>query len=668
MSGTFLGRTIGEGSNDIWRYIQSILPQQFIAANSTRGYRDMNTTEQAGLRQHLVACHERKKAEKQAVVIDDDGQSDGNQADLPGDQIPAASSSQPTGTASKSTKRKVQELIEISDDEAEEAASFAPKRQRVMPGAQTAFNKVDRTLAAAEDAHQFDVRPINGVKRTRGHDDESSYDRDDVGGSSFKRPRVNDGTAQLPDLQFPVGRAGTADHPSVSPSRHSQYSHRAQPTKTNHYAIDDSFSRSSFGPTDNINGISGAYRQVPVTPRQPPPRMFAPHAEAQHLQLPSKTMDSGSHSDYYVPNTHRYTTKPSLTVAADLNPNSAIPPKETTAASIAQPNHVSAVQMDISSGIDTSRGISTTPATELLRVDTKTVAGKSTAPASRFASTAPQESHDREIAGDASFVSEGFNQAAVAVIAPSPTLGPVELDTTNTSVSSGLSSPVSEAALADLAQEAASRAPSLHLEEESQSPRPGPSESENTGSADDNTYVSLALDENVASGSISPQSAAEYIAEELPEPPRAPARYNTRSTARKVSETEPDIIDSDQFPISLSISEMQAMREAVDAESALLRESVAAGRREIEENDRELQRPNLQPSARIIGESLFGDDLGFMNPETDTQASSDLYNLGFEYYYQIQEDYDGITLGDIEAAEMAHDLTTPEYSRYTSLQ
>ena len=584
MSGTFLGRTIGEGSNDIWRYIQSILPQQFIAANSTRGYRDMNTTEQAGLRQHLVACHERKKAEKQAVASDDKEQNGGNQAELPSDQISATSSSHPTGTASKSTKRKVQELIEISDDEDEETAPSAPKRQRIMPGAQTAMNKVDRTLAAAEETHLFDVRPNNGIKRTRGHDDEPSYDRDHVGGSYFKRPRVNDGIAHPPNLQSPVGRARTADHPSVSPSGHSQYSHHPQRINTNNYAIDDSFSRSSFRPTDNINGISGAYRQVPVTPRQQNHRVFAPHAKTQHLQLPSKTMNSGSHSNYYEPNTHHYTTTPFQTVAADLNPNSA---------------------------------------------------------------TAPQESHGREIADEASVVPEGFNQAAIDLNASSPSLTTAELDPTDTSLSSGLSSPVSEAALAELAQEATSRAPSSHHEEESQSPGPAPSKSDNTTSADDNIYVSLALDEDVAPGSTAPQSAGEYIAEELPEAPQAPARYNTRLKARKLSETgtvdlthPANSIDSDQSLISPDIKAMQALREAIDASNALLRESIAAGRREIEDNDRELQQLNLQPSARLIGESLFDDDLDFMYPETDIPASLDIASLGFEKYFQLQWEYD----------------------------
>lgn len=67
-----------------------------------------------------------------------------------------------------------------------------------------------------------------------------------------------------------------------------------------------------------------------------------------------------------------------------------------------------------------------------------------------------------------------------------------------------------------------------------------------------------------------------------------------------------------------------------------------------------------------------------MNPSTDTQAVDEfnqylrcdvlseefagVYNPGFGYYYQKDWKYEGITLGDIEAAGMAHGLEPLELS------
>ena len=695
ISGNFSGRTIGEGSSDIWAYIQSILPQPFIAANSTRGYRDMNDLEQAGLRRHLADCHQRRKAKKQAMVVDDDGQSTGTQAGLPSAQTPVVSSSHPIGTAANSTKRKVQELIEISDDEDDEAAPPAPKRQRIMPGAQTALDKVDRTLPAPQDVYLLDARSINGVKRARGDEDELKYNGADHRGPSFKRPRLNDGAAQPP---ITAGRVRTTDQLPVSSSGHGQPLNHAQRSGNNHYAVDRSLSRVKAAPTNNINGISRAYRRVPVTPRQPPPLMVAPHTEAHNQRLPSTTMNNQWNSDYYGPNNSLFTTKPFQTVKVDFDANSVIPPKDSTTTRVEeQPNQVMAIQVAAPSNIETSTPLSTTPATEKLCEDTQTYVAKSAESNSGFVSTPPQEPQEGEVVGYAIGIPEENISAAIDVIAPSPSHKPVELDSTSSRASSGLSSPVSDAALATLAEEAASRvSPSHSVEdllvelsepEESQPHSPAPIESDDAQSAEDDNYTSSSPDQHAASASLSPQSSAEHGAEELPEPPQAPARYNTRSRARAALVTESvdsthsgSGSDSDGIFV-FSSGEMQAMRMEIDAENALLWEKLAAGRREIEDNDRELHRLALQHSSQIIGENLFDDNFGFDIAEIDTRVMDEydqglghdvsgeefagVYNPGFGYNYQLQGCYEGITPGEIA---MAHELVALDDSLYPSLQ
>lgn len=604
------GRTVGEGSREIWAYMQSILPQQFIISNSTQGYRDMNATELAGLKQHMAHCHERRKAEKQAVVINGDGQTDSKQARLPAGETPATSSSPPIGATANGSKRNVQEIIEISDGEDDEAAPPAPKRQRIMPGAPMALDKVNRILPAARDVHLLDVRPINGVKRTCGHHDEPSYNRADDGRSSFKRTRFNHDTAQPSKLPLPAGKVKTAEYLSAGSSVQGPSNTRAQRNRNYYGAIDESVPRSKVRPTDNMNGISRAYREVPFNPRQPGPRVVTPHTSAQHVQHQSNIIDDGRNSLYSEPNSHPYTPKLSQTVSRKFSPlinasqlhgvdplaspdqinnsrrtlpdsdlpdpailktnrsdnqlsifqadqvrasgsqasislgldktnlastllNSAVSPKQTATPVVEPLDYANLVEAAIPSNVETSTVLSTAPGTRELRVDFETVVEESAASASKSTATLPREPQGGEIAGTTAAVPEESDQLTTNVIAPSSSAVPIELVSTTTRVSSGLSSPVSEQALANLAQEAASRASSSHsaegLSEElsdveaPRSPSPTPSELDIAASVADKTYNAPALDEGLAAGSAPPQPAADDVVEEARSLPQAPS-------------------------------------------------------------------------------------------------------------------------------------------------